>query len=331
MKSKNAQVLLARHPQGRVRESDFSMVESAMPDIADGQVLVRNHFVSLDPYMRWCMNAPGPFAPRVAVGDVMIGETVGEVVESRYPGLEKGDRVAGYLGWQTYGVEKGDALKKLNTRIVSLQAYLGILGKPGVAAWVGMNDLGRPRRGETVVVADAAGAVGSVAVQLAKNKGCFTLGIADGPSRCWVLGRSLGLDACLDRGGRRFYHDFKAATPNGVDVFCEAGGADVRELVFERLNARARVAMCGSAAGDGCDGVPVEDDAFFPGSGVQVGWLSADTMEARAEVAALDLGRRLGERRLRFVGAVENDLSKAPTAFVRMLDRGGVGRQLVRV
>src|SRR2546421_719458 len=203
MTTPNKQVLLASRPQGRVTEDNFRIVEASIGRPAAGEVLVRNEWLSLDPYMRGRMSEAKSYVPPVEIGAVMTGQTVGEVVESRHPGFRPGDRVLTSLGWQQYGVAKGKELRLVDVSRVPASYYLGILGMPGMTAWFGLFEIGKPQPGETLVVSAASGAVGSVVGQLAKNEGLRVVGIAGGREKCDYVVRELGFDACVDyRAGR---------------------------------------------------------------------------------------------------------------------------------
>ncbi|HET7594791.1 MAG TPA: NADP-dependent oxidoreductase, partial [Stellaceae bacterium] len=184
MPEKNTQVLLASRPTGWVKESDFRIVETPVPSPKDGQVLVRNRFLSLDPYMRGRMNEGRSYAAKAEIGQVMTGETVGEIIESKSPKFAAGDTVVGHVGWQQYGAANGKELRKVARRNFPLSLYLGTVGMPGVTAWIGLNKIGQPKAKETVVVSAASGAVGSVVGQLAKLAGCRVVGVAGGALKC---------------------------------------------------------------------------------------------------------------------------------------------------
>jgi NADPH-dependent curcumin reductase CurA len=216
-----------------------------VPQIADGQVLVRNHFLSLDPYMRGRMNDAKSYAAPVNLGDVMVGGTAGEVVASKNPKFAVGDKVVGYLGWQLYGVSDGAMLMKVDDRHIPLSAYLGSVGMPGVTAWYGLMDICAPKAGETVVVTAASGAVGSVVGQLAKMKGCRAVGIAGGAEKCRYVVDELGFDACVDYKAGNLWKDIKAATPNGIDCLFENVGGEIFDTLLGRMNAFSRIAVCG--------------------------------------------------------------------------------------
>src|SRR4051812_10113343 len=240
---KNLQVHLARRPRGQVEEADFRLVEAEIPRVHDGQVLTRVQYLSLDPYMRGRMDEAKSYAPPQPLGEVMIGGTVAEVIESKNPELRPGDIVAGMAGWQQYQVTGGAGLRKLDVAQIPPSAYLGCVGMPGVTAWYGLTQIGKPKEGETVVVSAAAGAVGSVVGQLAKLRGCRAVGIAGGKMKCDLVTGEFGFDACLDYKAPSFQDDFTAATGKGIDIVFENVGGTVFDAALARMNAFGRVAV----------------------------------------------------------------------------------------
>src|SRR3954454_25290051 len=218
---RNKQVLLASRPQRQVQESNFRIVETDVPEPREGQILGRVLYLSLDPYMRGRMDDARSYAKPQPVGEVMIGGTISEVIESRDAALRKGDLVSGMGGWQQFHVADAKAVRKIDTSIAPPSAYLGVLGMPGVTAWYGLGQIGRPKAGETVVVSAAAGAVGSVVGQLAKQIGCRAVGIAGAKAKCDLVVGEFGFDACIDYKASSFAADFNAATKAGIDVVFE--------------------------------------------------------------------------------------------------------------
>ena len=224
---KNEQIVLARRPRGLVEEDDFRLVETEVPPAGEGQVLTRVHYLSLDPYMRGRMEEAKSYAAPQPLGQVMIGGTVAEVIESKNAPFDRGDFVVGMAGWQQYQVTDGAGLRKIDVSVIPPSAYLGPAGMPGVTAWYGLTQIGKPQRGETVVVSAAAGAVGSVVGQLAKLRGCRAVGIAGGKAKCELVKGELGFDDCVDYKAPSFKDDFRAATPNRIDVVFENVGGMV--------------------------------------------------------------------------------------------------------
>ncbi|MDP1733038.1 MAG: NADP-dependent oxidoreductase, partial [Sulfuritalea sp.] len=224
---KNQKIVLANRPAAWVEESNFRLEESAIPEPGPNQVLVKNHWLSLDPYMRGRMSDVKSYATPVQIGEVMVGGTAGEVVKSNHPKFAAGDKVVGPLGWQLFGVADGNALQKVDDRAIPLSAWLGPVGMPGVTAWVGLLDICAPKPGETVVVTAASGAVGSVVGQLAKIHGARAVGIAGGADKCRYVVDELGFDACIDYKAGNLRGDLKAATPKGIDCLFENVGGEI--------------------------------------------------------------------------------------------------------
>src|SRR5207248_7179609 len=248
MSTMNRQVLLASRPQGPVAEANFRIVEAAIPVPADGEVLVKNEWLSLDPYMRGRMNEAKSYAPSVGIGEVMVGQTTGEVVETRAPRFKAGDKVLTSLGWQLYGVAKARDLTPIDVSQAPASCYLGVLGMPGVTAWFGLHEIGRPKAGETLVVSAASGAVGSVVGQLAKIEGCRTIGIAGGRDKCDYVVEELGFDGCIDYKAGRLADELRAACPKGIDVDFENVGGAILDTVLGLMNPHSRVVLCGMIA-----------------------------------------------------------------------------------
>jgi len=228
-------------------------------------VLVRNRFLSLDPYMRGRMDDAKSYAAPQKLDETMVGGTAGEVVESRNPRFAIGDAVVGMLGWQLYGVSDGSGLTKVDTSRIPLSAYLGSVGMPGVTAWYGLNRIIAPKAGETIVVSAASGAVGSVVGQLAKAAGCRAVGIAGGPQKCAIVTDEYGFDACVDYKAGRLYEDLRAATPDGVDGLFENVGGEPLDATLRRMNAFGRVAVCGLISGYSGQPMPVTPSRWMSG------------------------------------------------------------------
>jgi len=232
----NRRIVLAARPNGEPREEDFRLEAVDLPSPAQEQVLLRTIYLSLDPYMRGRMNAGPSYAPPVEVGQVMEGGTISAVVESRSPDFVPGDVVLGYTGWQEYAVAAGSSLQKLDPARAPVSTALGVLGMPGLTAYTGLLNIGQPKPGETVVVAAASGAVGSVVGQIAKIKGCRAVGIAGGKRKCEFVLHDLGFDVCVDRHNASFPQDLKAACSKGVDVYFENVGGRVLNVVLPLMN-----------------------------------------------------------------------------------------------
>src|SRR5262245_17137180 len=245
----NRQWVLASRPAGRATESNFKLIEAPLPAIGGGQALVKVHYLSLDPYMRGRMDDVKSYAAPQKLDEVMVGGTVGEVVESKSDRFHRGDMVVGMGGWQEYFAADGASVRIIDTRHIPPSAYLGVLGMPGVTAWYGLLRIGRPKVGETVVVSAASGAVGSVVGQLARIHGARAVGFAGGAAKCDYVVNELGFDACVDYKSDSARTAFAAATPNGCDVVFENVGGAVFDMALARMNTGGRVAVCGLIAG----------------------------------------------------------------------------------
>ena len=239
------QVLLDNRPQGAISEQNFRIVDVPLPHTGPGEVLVRNEWLSLDPYMRGRMSDAKSYVPPAQLGEPMVGQTVGEVVESNDERFAPGDRVLTQLGWQSHGVAKGTAVVKIDAQRAPASYYLGVLGMPGMTAWFGLFEIGQPKAGETVLVSAASGAVGSVVGQLAKIGGCRAVGIAGGKAKCDHVVGELGFDACVDHRSGSFFDDLRAACPNGVDVDFENVGGAVLDTALRVMNRHSRAVICG--------------------------------------------------------------------------------------
>ncbi|MCC6610134.1 MAG: NADP-dependent oxidoreductase [Burkholderiales bacterium] len=328
----NLQVLLASRPSGPPAEDNFRIVASPVPQPADGQVLVRNHYLSLDPYMRMRMSAMKSYARSVALGEVMVGGTVGEVVASRHPNFRESEFVAGTLGWQLYGVADGTALRKVDPRAAPLSVYLGTLGMPGVTAWMGLLDIAKPQAGETVVVSAAAGAVGSVAGQLARIHGCRTVGTAGGKAKCDYVVNELGFDTCVDYKAGRLREDLQAAAPNGIDVDFENVGGEVLDTVLALMNPFSRIAACGMVSQySAAEPYALRNIRSVLVNRIRVqGFIVSDRLELWPTALA-QLSEWFAEGRLKYRETIAHGLENAPRAFIGMLRGENLGKQLVKL
>jgi NADPH-dependent curcumin reductase CurA len=328
---KNKQIVLAKRPRGVVEEDDFRIVETEVPALADGQVLTRVHYLSLDPYMRGRMEESKSYAAPQALGEVMIGGTVAEVIESKNARFSPGDFVVGMAGWQQYQVSDGAGLRKIDVSVIPPSAYLGSVGMPGVTAWYGLTQIGRPQSGETVVVTAAAGAVGSVVGQLAKLRGCRAVGVAGGKAKCQLVMDEFGFDACVDYKSESFKDDFRAATPKGVDVVFENVGGAVFDASLARMNAFGRIALCGVIAGYSGQSIAMQNVRSLLVNRVLLqGFIVAEHMEFWPQALA-ELSQRVAAKRIRYRETVAQGLENAPRAFIGLLEGKNVGKQLVKL
>ena len=335
---RNQQILLDNRPEGEAAVSNFKLVETETPALQEGQVLVRHHYLSLDPYMRGRMNDGKSYAAPQPLGEVMLGGTVGEVVESRHAKFQPGDKVVGMGGWQLYSVVDGNApgmLRKVDTTHVPLSYYLGAVGMPGVTAWYGLVKIINPKPGETVVVSAATGAVGSAFGALAKARGCRVVGIAGGPEKCAYAVNELGFDACIDY---RSHSDLKAmsqalkqACPNGIDGYFENVGGYLLDAVLLRANAFARVALCGMIAGYDGAPLPLQNPALILINRVKIeGFIVSEHMDVWPQ-ALQELATLVAQGQLRPRESIAQGLENAPEAFLGMLKGKNFGKQLVQL
>jgi NADPH-dependent curcumin reductase CurA len=330
--STNMQVLLASRPTGWVQESDFKIAENPVPTPGPGQILVKIHWLSLDPYMRGRMSTGKSYAKPVEIGEVMTGGTVGEVVESSNGKFKAGDYVVGSLGWQQYAVSDGEGLTKVDPELVPLSCYLGCVGMPGATAWTGLLEHCKPLAGETVVVSAACGAVGSVVGQLARMQGCRAVGIAGGKTKCEFAVKELGFDACVDYKSGRLHEDLKAACPDGIDCYFENVGGEVMDTVFRQLNAFSRVALCGMIADYNATepyGVTMMRSLLVNRVNLR-GFIVSDRPDLYARAIGR-LGKLVAEGRIKYHETVAEGLENAPSAFIGMLKGANLGKQLVKV
>ena len=328
---KNKQVLLARRPRGPVVEADFRIVETDVLPVRDGQVLTRVHYLSLDPYMRGRMEEGKSYAAPQPLGEVMIGGTVAEVIESKNPDFKPGVFVAGMAGWQQYQVTGGAGLRKLDVSRISPSAYLGCVGMPGVTAWYGLTQIGKPKEGETVVVSAAAGAVGSVVGQLAKLRGCRAVGIAGGKLKCDLVTGEFGFDACVDYKAASFDDDFKAATAKGIDVVFENVGGAVFDAALARMNAFGRIAVCGLIAGYSGQPIAIQNTRSLLVNRLTLqGFIVSEHMEFWPQALA-ELAQHVAAKQIRYRETIAQGLESAPRAFIGLLKGENVGKQLVKL
>ncbi|MDC9005177.1 NADP-dependent oxidoreductase [Mycobacterium marinum] len=334
MPDRNRRFLLRERPTGRIGPNTFELSEAPIPEIGDGEALVRVTWISLDPTNRGWINDMPSYLPPVGIGEVMRAAGLGEVVESRNPNYPVGLTVQGLVGWQDY-VVVSDTTPLFPVEVadgVSPSAYLGALGMTGLTAWIGMREIAKPRPGETVVVSAAAGAVGSVAGQLAKADGARVVGIAGGPQKCALLTEQLGFDAAVDHRADDWAAQLVAATPNGIDVDFENVGGDIMDAIFARLNVRARVALCGLISGYNSADPPPGPRAFgnlLVQRATLQGFIILDHLgraaEATAEIAGL-----IAQGKLTPLETVVTGFEQLPTAINMLFDGTNVGKLVVR-
>ncbi len=330
--SKRQVVILRRRPVGAPTADIFAIEEDAIPEPAEGQVLTRTIFLSIDPYMRGRLSDAKSYAAPVPIGGMMEGETVGEVIASRDPGFAPGDVVVGPCGWASHLVSPAKFLVKLPRNGAPLSNYLGVLGMPGTTAYSGMTDIGQPKAGETVVISAASGAVGAVAGQIAKRAGARVVGVAGGAEKCLFVQETLGFDECIDHRALDLKAALTDACPNGIDVYFENVGGELQRLVFPRLNAFGRVVMCGMVA-------EYNDTEPRPGPNLMMvvrnrlriqGLIVSDKPERFAEWRALATPW-VRDGSLKYREDIVDGLENAPDALIGILGGRNFGKLLVRV
>jgi NADPH-dependent curcumin reductase CurA len=338
MSARSTQVRLAARPVGEPRDEDFEIAEADLPELEEGQVLLRTIWLSLDPYMRGRMSDAKSYAAPLEVGDVVVGGTVCEVLASRSEERSVGEVVLAYTGWQTHAVVPARRTRRLDPSVAPPSTALGVLGMPGFTAYAGLLEIGRPQPGETVVVAAAAGPVGSAVGQVARIRGARAVGIAGGPEKCRVLTEEYGFDAAVDHRGEDFRDRLAEATPDGVDVYFENVGGPVGAAVVRRLNKFARVPVCGLVADYNATEAPEGPDRL-PGFMRRVltlsltvrGFIQDEFVPTHHEDFLREMGAWVREGRVRHREHVTEGLENAPAAFRDLLAGRSLGKALVRV
>jgi hypothetical protein len=334
----NRRIVLASRPTGAAVEDNFRLDSVPVPVPAAGQVLVRHHYLSLDPYMRGRMNDGKSYAAPQAIGEPMIGGTVGEVVASHAPGFAVGDKVVGMGGWQEYSIATpgtATGVQKVDTSHIPLSAYLGVVGMPGVTAWYGLNRICEPKAGETVVVSAASGAVGGVVGQLAKARGCRAVGIAGGREKCDFVVKELGFDACVDYKAAPDFKSLRAmlreAAPNGIDCNFENVGGVVLDAILSLMNAFGRIAVCGMISRYDGATMPLADPSLILISRLKVqGFIVSEHMGVWPEALA-ELGAGVARGTLKYRESVAHGIESAPGAFLGLLKGRNFGKQVVKL
>ncbi len=334
----NHSFVLDSRPQGQASVENFKWVSAETPALQEGQVLVQHHYLSLDPYMRGRMNDSKSYAVPQALGEVMIGGTAGQVLDSRHPKFKPGDQVVGMGGWQNFSVVDANVpgmLRRVDTTHVPLSHYLGAVGMPGVTAWYGLVKIIAPQAGQTVTVSAASGAVGSSFGALAKARGCRVVGIAGGQEKCDYVVNTLGFDACVDYKVHSDYVSLskalRNACPDGIDGHFENVGGMVLDAVMLRTNAFARLAVCGMIAGYNGAPMPMANPALILVNRLKLeGFIVSEHMEVWPQ-ALSELGHLVGSGQLRPRESVAHGLASAPEAFLGLLQGKNFGKQLVKL
>jgi len=332
------QIVLAARPQGKPRLADFRLEQSTIPTPGAGQVLLKVHYLSLDPYMRGRMDDRNSYRPPTPLGDVMPGESVATVVASHHPGYSAGDIVLAHTGWRTHALSDRADHRKLDPAVAPVTTGLGVLGMPGFTAYAGLRVIGKPMPNETVVVAAASGPVGSLVGQLAKLAGARAVGIAGGAEKCTYVKDELGFDAAVDHKGADFAANLAAACPDGIDVYFENVGGAVWQAVLPLLNQFARVPVSGLVAqysgagqGDRTDRLPATMRAVLSKSLTMRGFINYDFAPEHYAPFLREVGSGIADGRIRYREDFVDGLEKAPEAFIGMLEGRNFGKLIVRV
>jgi len=333
----NRRIVLNSRPHGAPKPNNFQLETKELPKLADGQLLLRTVYLSLDPYMRGRMSDAPSYVPSVEVGEVMVGGTVCRVEQSLHPDFATGDWVLAYTGWQDYAVSSGEGLIPLGKQLEHPSRSLGVLGMPGFTAYIGLLEIGQPKPGETVVVAAATGAVGSAVGQIAKLKGCRVVGVAGGPKKCKAGVDTFGLDLCLDHYAADFAQQLADACPDGIDVYFESVGGKVFDAVLPLLNVKARIPVCGLIAHyndtelpAGPDRLPLLMQTFLFQRIKAQGFIIYD-YNSRYEEFLADMTPWVADGKVKYIEDIVDGLEQAPDAFIGLLEGKNFGKLAVRV
>ncbi len=330
----NRQIILAARPEGLPNETDFKLVEAPMPKLGEGQFLVKINYLSVDPYMRGRISEIKSYAEPVAIGDVMVGGTVGRVIDSRHQDYNQGDVVVGYFGWQEYAVSDGAEVQRFDTSLAPMSTALGVLGMPGMTAYFGMLEIGQPKSGETVFVSGAAGAVGSLVGQIAKIQGCRVVGSAGTREKVdWLL-EDLGFDAAFNyKETGDYVAKLKEVCPEGIDVYFDNVGGKLTDAVFLHINEKARVVVCGQIDQYNVTRLP-RGPRFLWHLIVKrarvEGFLVFDFAERYSE-GQQQIAEWIKAGKVKYRETIVDGLENAPRAFIGLFSGENLGKQLVRV
>ncbi len=325
------QIVLASRPAGGVSADNFRLETIPEPVLKEGELLVRNHYLSLDPYMRMRMEDVKSYAAPQALNEVMIGGTAGEVIASKNPKFAVGDKVVGMLGWSEIGVSDGVLLKKVDDSHIPLSAYLGVVGMPGMTAWYGLNKIIQAKAGQTIAVTAASGAVGGVVGQLAKLHGCRVIGVAGGKEKCDYVVNELGFDACIDYKGGNLFKDVKAAAPDGIDGLFENVGGVVMDAVLARMNPFGRIALCGLISGYEGQPMPIHNLRVVLSMRLMMqGFIVSEHMDLWPQGLG-ELAQLVAQGKIHYRETVAQGIAAAPEAFIGLLRGKNFGKQLVKL
>ena len=334
MPEMNRQITLAQRPYGFPKPSDFELVETPIPNAGDGELLIRNEYVSVDPYMRGRMNEGASYAKGVEIGEVMGGGTVGQVIESNHPDYQTGDIVQAGLGWQTHGVTDGEDARKVDPSLAPISTSLGVLGMPGLTAYFGLLDVAKPIAGETVVVSAASGAVGSVVGQIAKIKGCRAIGSAGSDEKVRYLVDDVGFDGAFNyKTSTDYARSFSDLCPKGIDVYFENVGGPITDAVFPLLNLRARVAVCGQIAHYNATEPPVGPRLLWHciTKRLRIQGLLVFDWADQYDPALKELAQWMTSGQIKYREDIVEGIENTPEAFMGLLRGDHIGKRLVKI
>ena len=334
MPETNRQFIFASRPVGYPKESDFELVSSPIPTPAEGEVLIRTCYLSVDPYMRGRMRQAKSYAASLEIGDVVLGEILGQVIDSKHADFQQGDIVKAHLGWQEYGIAKGDGLRKIDPSLAPITTSLGILGMPGLTAYFGLLEVGQLKDGEHVLVSGAAGAVGSTVGQIAKIKGCRVVGVAGSEEKIDYIVNELGFDDAFNyRNVTDYDAKLQEVCPEGIDVYFDNTGGPVTDAVFLNINLKGRMTICGQIS---------QYNLAEPDLGPRLLWqliskrarieglLVSDFIDQHEE-ALQEMAGWLQAGKLKYRETITKGFENTATAFISMLKGGNIGKQLVKV
>ena len=334
MSETNRQITLASRPKGFPTQNDFKIVETPIPEPGEGQVVSRTLFMSVDPYMRGRMNDSASYAANVQIGDVMIGGNVGEVIASNDPDISVGDIVNTQTGWQSYGVSKGTAVRKIDPDLAPISTALGVLGMPGLTAYFGLLEVGQPQEGETIVVSGAAGAVGSLVGQIAKIKGCRAVGVAGSSQKVAHIVDDLGFDAAFNYKTVDDYSgEFKRQCPDGIDVYFDNVGGPISDSIFPIMNVHGRISVCGQISQYNLTR-PEQSPRFvwhFIAQRLTMRGFLVFDFEEQYTKALKQMAMWVNEGRITYREDIWEGLENAPDAFIDMMQGGNTGKRVVKV
>ncbi|RAL21434.1 NADP-dependent oxidoreductase [Thermoflavimicrobium daqui] len=331
---KNQEILLVSRPKGLPHEDNFSILDTSIPTIKEGEVLVRSLYVSVDPYMRGRMSDKKSYVPPYALHEVIIGGVVGEVIETKADHLNVGDVVVGYLGWRKYNAVEANQVTKIDPTLAPISTALGVLGMPGLTAYFGLLDIGQPKQGETVVISGAAGAVGMIVGQIAKIKGCRVVGIAGSDTKVDYLIKELGFDVAINyKTTENMKKALAEACPNGIDVYFDNVGGDISDAVLSLINKGARIPLCGQISLynlEKADIGPRAQTALLINSALMKGFIVGDYSQ-RFNEGLLQLSQWVKEGKIKYAENIVEGFENIPKAFLGLFKGENLGKQLVKV